>query len=43
MCREMEKKEKKSELEKRIEELERLVKELIEHKQDKEIYKMDRN
>ena len=31
------KEEKKSELEKRIEELERLVKELIEYKQDKEV------
>lgn len=34
---------KKSELEKRIEELERLVKELIEYKQDKEVIIMDKN
>lgn len=37
------KKGKKSELEKRIEELERLVKELIEYKQDKEVIIMDKN
>ena len=37
------KKGKKSELEKRIEELERLVKELIENKQDKEVIIMDKN
>jgi len=36
-------KKEKSELEKRVEELERLVKELIENKQDKEVIILDRN
>ena len=34
---------KKSDLEKKVEELERLVKELIENKQDKEVIVLDRN
>jgi uncharacterized membrane protein len=35
--------EKNKNLRERVEKLERLVKELIEYKQDKEVYKMDRN
>ena len=36
-------KKEKSELEKRVEELERLVKELIENKQDKKVIVLDKN